>query len=171
MTGDVSDATTEASFEADPFCKALFESLGPDIRASFTEAQIKALVLSLSRMNRRRHSLDFRGEISLFFQRYYVVLLAGPDRRHKVMKTLARRRRLSFHAGTGATLGVTGFTVFSILAVIGFLAAYLLKSLAGIDIFPDRHLWDFLSGEMRQPAMHFAKTALEISKNTLKSLA
>ncbi|CAA7621960.1 3-phosphoshikimate 1-carboxyvinyltransferase [Magnetospirillum sp. SS-4] len=171
MTGDVNDNAPEAPFEADPFCKALFESLGPDIRASFTETQINALVSSLTRMNRQRHSIDLRAQVSLFFQRYYVVLLAGPDRRHKVMKTLARRRRLSFHAGTGATLGVAGFMSFSVLTVIGLLAAYLLKSMAGIDIFPDRHLWDFFSGELLQPAMHIANSAREYARDALKSLA
>ncbi|CAA7627696.1 conserved hypothetical protein [Candidatus Terasakiella magnetica] len=168
MTGNLND---EAPFEADPFCKALFESLGPDIRASFTEAQMNALVSSLTRMNRQRHSIDLRAQVSLFFQRYYVVLLAGPDRRHTVMKTLARRRRLSFHAGTGATLGVAGFTTLSILTVLGLFGAYLLKSLAGIDIFPDRHLWDFLSGELLHPAMQFANSALESAREALKTLA
>jgi len=30
------------------------------------------------------------------------------------------------------------------LAVIGFGVLYVLKSELGIDIFPDRHLWDIL---------------------------
>ncbi len=171
MTGEVNDTATEAPFEADPFCKALFESLGPEIRASFTETQMNALVSSLTRMNRQRHSLDLRAQVSLFFQRYYVVLLAGPDRRHKVMKTLARRRRLSFHAGTGATLGVAGFATLSILTVLGLVGAYLLKSMAGIDLIPDRHIWELLGRDSHLPAMQFANSALEYAREALKSMA
>jgi len=33
------------------------------------------------------------------------------------------------------------------LAVIGFGLLYVLKSELGIDIFPDRHLWDILLGQ------------------------
>jgi hypothetical protein len=171
MTGDVNDTMAEAPFEADPFCKALFESLGPEVRASFTEIQMNALVSSLTRMSRQRHSLDLRAQVSLFFQRYYVVLLAGPDRRHMVMKTLARRRRLSFYAGTGATLGMAGFAALSILSVLGLVAAYLLKSMAGIDILPDRHTWELLGNASLRPATHFANAALEYVRDALKSMA
>ena len=84
---------TEPAFERDPLCKALFESLPTEVRSSFTEPQIDALSTALIRIGRRRHSIDIRTEISLFFARYYVVLLAGPDRRTRVLSVVADRRR------------------------------------------------------------------------------
>jgi len=145
MSNSEKSPVAEPSFENDPFCKALFEGLPPDIRSSLSRAQIDALVTTLSHMNRRKSRIDIRGEVSLFFQRYYYVFLAGPDRRRKVMKTLVNRRLNTLHGGTGVVLGVVYFFVFSILVVMVAFLLYKIKSFLDINIFPDRHLSDILS--------------------------
>ena len=72
--------------------------------------------------------------------RYYFVFLAGRDRR-----ALSRQQE-RFFRGTELTF-LFGFLGFS--ALLGLLILYLLKSAAGIDLFPNHSLgiWDWFQNK------------------------
>ncbi len=118
------------------------------IRDSLTDEQYNALRSALiARDAHSRHRIDVRLRLSLFFRSYYIVLFAGRDRRastrrledarlHRVPGPLRR----AFHLLVSLTLSLA-------LAAVAFAAAYKLKNLLGIDIFPGFHLPDLLPFE------------------------
>ena len=107
--------------------------------AAFTSAHLAALDVALAqtRQHPANHRIDFRASLPFFRKRYYVVLLAGKERR-----SLARIRRdgqddtwrLSLAYGLLMTV-VASCTMFCVVVVL-----YLVKSMLGIDIFPE-HSW------------------------------
>lgn len=132
--------------EADPFIDAVLRSISREDRESFTEAQIAALSRALTRTRlQSNHLIDARLNIPLVFTRFYMVFLFGKDRRGKVRQRLIeRRRRFSLVSGLVLSLVVSLVMVVVIFVAI-FLLLYVLKSLMGIDLFPDMHLRDLFS--------------------------
>lgn len=66
---------------ASPSSIALLSQIPPEVRATFTTAQIAALALA-TRTSAARHAIDYRVSVPLLFgHRFYVVVLAGHERR------------------------------------------------------------------------------------------
>ena len=61
--------------------RQLFANLTPQVRESFTQEQRSALADAARRCGWGRHPTDIRLSIPLLFRRYYLVLLAGQERR------------------------------------------------------------------------------------------
>ena len=116
------------------------------VRINMTAQQLNAIRAALVANDRfSQHSFDLRGSVSLFFARYYFVILGGRDRRRKTRLEELRR----VHKGN-IPIGVwLSFVTISLLVTILWLfifgALYLLKRELGIDLFSNIHLPDLLS--------------------------
>jgi len=129
----------------DPYTHAVLQKLGVDALNSFTEEQRQKLIESISACRPlQKHPVDLRGVISFFFVRFYFVILIGRDKRKKTKQVEVSRRKTTGIAG-GITSGIFTVTLVTlILLVVFFILAYGLKSAMGINIFPEKHLCDFL---------------------------
>jgi hypothetical protein len=65
----------------DPFLRHMFSRMSPGARFTFTPEQLDEIKKAFSARSRTSHALDVRRSISLFGKSYYLVLLAGRERR------------------------------------------------------------------------------------------
>jgi hypothetical protein len=104
-------------------------SLSPQQRTAVQSLIDQALTRSKSKPK----LVDLRFEVDLFVARYYFVLLVGQDQRAK--KRRSNGNKISrFGNRIAAILLLISFNL--LLSSILLLIVYLLKSLAGIDLFP-----------------------------------
>jgi len=126
---------------SDPFTHHVMSKIDKNILDSLTTEQLSEIKAAISASKPlKKHPVDFRGIISLFFVRFYFVLLMGRDRRYTV-KSIEKERRRSADIFASFLFFIT---ILSPIIVGLFLLAYFIKSFLGIDIFPDSHLWDIL---------------------------
>jgi hypothetical protein len=110
---------------------------------TFSPRQVECLSAALRGCLRTRHPLDIRFTLPVWRARYYLVLLAGRDRR-----ALSRREE---EAGRLVkAMALASFLAFSLL--LGLLILYLIKSALGIDLFPNFSLgvWDWFKAAVEQ---------------------
>ncbi|MDC7224796.1 MAG: hypothetical protein PQJ60_13705 [Spirochaetales bacterium] len=93
---------------------------------------------SQKRKSERKHSIDIRGIIPLFFRRYYFVILVGRDTRQETKKIEAERR----YKVRRVNNMVSAFLLLIPFLFILFLLLYYLKSALGINVLPEKHLGD-----------------------------
>lgn len=67
----------------DPTFEQLFAKIDPEIANTFTVEQLEAIKRGLTSRARTRHSLDIRVSVPIPGLRFYLVLLAGSERRSK----------------------------------------------------------------------------------------
>ena len=67
--------------EPDPFLQQMFARMSPGAKFTFTPAQLDEIKKAFSARTHVRHALDFRHSICLFGKSYYLVVLAGRERR------------------------------------------------------------------------------------------
>jgi len=126
----------------DPFTYHVMERIDPKVRASLTPAQLSAIKEAISASRPlKKHPIDIRGIIPVFFVRYYFVILSGRDRRLYTKRIEEKRRWLTSLSG-GLTLFILGVVPLILILV---LLLYLIKCTCGIDIMPDIHLKDLLT--------------------------
>jgi len=65
----------------DPFLQQMFARMSPGAKFTFTPAQIDEIKKAFSARSFTSHDLDARYSFSLFGKSYYVVFLAGRERR------------------------------------------------------------------------------------------
>ncbi|MEO1094828.1 MAG: hypothetical protein AAFX01_08010 [Cyanobacteria bacterium J06638_28] len=75
--------TKNSSFVKNDALERFLNRLPEDVAASFTAEQLSALQSALQFTQWRRHPIDLRLTLPLFWKRFYVVLVAGPERRSK----------------------------------------------------------------------------------------
>ncbi|MAZ66938.1 MAG: hypothetical protein CMF25_07490 [Kangiellaceae bacterium] len=115
------------------------------IRDSLSDEQYDAIRQALIAQDENsRHQVDVRMRLPFFFWSYYLVIFAGRDRR----ASTHQREQVRF-SKVPLPIRRLGYVVSSFLllaVVVGFLfyLAYKIKSLLGIDIFPNFHLNEFL---------------------------
>ena len=125
----------------DAFTDSVMRRIDRKVLASFTREQLRAIHEGISASRPlSKHPIDVRGIIPLFFTQYYFVLLMGKDRRLATRRIENIRREKSALAGGALFL----FFGMSPLILFGLLLLYFMKSAMGIDLFPDKHLWDIL---------------------------
>lgn len=137
----------------DAFTLHVYNSIDEKVRASFTPTQVHAIETAI-RANKpfQKHPVDVRGVVPLFFARFYFVFLMGRDRRQKVKRKEASRRKES--AVTSAVISVYILCGLVLPVIAGLL--YLLKSFVGVDLFPEEHLGEMLSMAREAHALLFA---------------
>lgn len=125
----------------DPFTYHVMKRINPEIRASFTPRQLEAVEEAISEGGREKdYSVNFRGTIPLFFARYYLVMLAGRDRRCGVTR---KERKIKKKMTAARVLLLSFFICWPVLLVL-FLLMYFLKRYLGIDFLPGTHLFEML---------------------------
>jgi hypothetical protein len=143
MSAPSSDRNESPTIEerAEEVARAL-RDMDPTIRASFTEDQYGAVRRAMMRCTRQRgrFPIDLRFSVNLWLQRFFVVLIIGPERRSPE-RTARERRARRFRVANAVVLAVA--SVIILLAVLG--ALYLMKSLLGIDLMPHAHIEDLWS--------------------------
>ena len=122
----------------DPIIKSLMKNVPNKIQNTFTDEQLQHLKLAIGAREWGKHKVDVRRVVRLFRYRYYFVFLAGRNRRRL---TAEQKKAVLF--GQATSLGM--LISCSIVFVVMFL--YLLKSAAGIDLFPNFSfgLWDWFN--------------------------
>ncbi len=115
-----SDSSSRA-IRFDPFLSRLLNRMPGSVVESFTDAQLEALRSAM--VNPERHKLDIRLSIPIPFKRFYLVFLAGPERRSK-----ARRLNDGFRLWTPANTMFL-LLLLSSLAVTLYNGFYLASSL------------------------------------------
>jgi hypothetical protein len=135
MTNEIS-----SPFPIDPYTKSIFNRIEPEIRKSLTAAQISAIASAISEINTSdNYRIDWRGSFSLFFARFYFMILVGRDLGIETRIVELERRQRSL-----LLVKYMGKATIVLLLPLSFLyLLYLLKSALGINLFPNKHLWDF----------------------------
>jgi hypothetical protein len=111
------------------------EEVPSDVRATMSEVQLKAVRSAAD----RRHAVDVRFTVPLLFSQIYVVFLVGKDRRREgIAVQRERRARAGIYLSSFAA-GVIATVIVAVIAV----TMYVLKSKAGINVFPD-HVRDWI---------------------------
>ena len=120
----------------DPFVKGMLNRLPLSERSEFTDHQLMRLRETFAAGSWKTHPVDLRWTLSFWKKRYYFVFLAGVNKR-----PLSRNEHEL--ARTGKALLLAGALLFSVL--VGLLILYLVKSAAGINLFPGFSLgiWDW----------------------------
>lgn len=121
----------------DPFVNGLIKRLPEEKRDSFSDDQLLALKVALSGKKWGRHTLDFRGVFGIWNWHYYYVIIGGREKRTLTRQEIRAARAVQ-------ALFLLGFLLFATL--LGLLVLYLIKSAAGIDLFPGSHL-DIIPGD------------------------
>ena len=67
--------------EPDPFLTQMFARMSPGVKFTFTPAQLDEIKKAFSARSRHCHALDVRPSIRLFGRSYYLIVLAGRERR------------------------------------------------------------------------------------------
>ena len=133
------DDSTQEPKQKDWFEDGLMQRLPSDMQGSFSDEQITALKVAFGARKWGKHPVDLRGTINIWTWRYYFVFLMGRNKR-----SLSRReRRISLMIKTLVTFLFLGFST-----LMGLLIIYLIKSAAGIDLFPGFSLgiWGWFKG-------------------------
>lgn len=126
---------------SDPFTHHVYESIDPNVRATFTPRQVHAIETAI-RANKpyQKHPVDLRGAFPLFFFRVYFVLLMGRDKRQPTRDKEAKRR----HKAVIGSAILSLYVVVCMLIPVGIALLYVLKSFIGIDLIEGLHLRDLL---------------------------
>jgi hypothetical protein len=122
----------------DPYSDEVLHGIPEEIRRTFSTEQRVAIKRAIAAP--RRHGVDLRFVIPLFFTQVYVVLMVGKDRRHSVQKVQHERRTAMQRMTLATLLAFAGL----ILLMAALALAYVGKSRAGIDLSPNSHLKDNL---------------------------
>ncbi|MEH6444785.1 MAG: 3-phosphoshikimate 1-carboxyvinyltransferase [Oceanospirillaceae bacterium] len=137
------NAEARNKLKNDTGLRKLLERMPEHVQDSFTEEQLSNIKLAIGARTWGNHAIDVRSTLKLFRYRYYYVFVAGRNRR----ELSARERRLGLLIQAAA---LSVFLAFS--AILGILVLYLLKSAAGIDIFPGFSfgVWSWFKGAFLQ---------------------
>ena len=115
------------------------QRLDPTVRSSLSETQLSAIRAAFSEVDLgRRHVIDVRGILPLFFARFYFVFLLGRERRGRQRET-----------GVGHLTSVAWGMVLPILmlcpvVLLVFLLMYLIHLTFGVDLVPNSPPWNLL---------------------------
>ena len=63
------------------FCRWLLDNVPPNVARSFTETQLTAIEHAIEDRSRGRLPVDIRLSVPFIWRRFFVVFLAGPERR------------------------------------------------------------------------------------------
>ncbi|SMF54620.1 hypothetical protein SAMN02745866_03473 [Alteromonadaceae bacterium Bs31] len=125
--------------ELDAYTQHVMSSIDPLVFKSLNLHQLREIRAAISaNAPFRRHAVDVRGTLPLYFSRYYFVFLMGKDRR------VATRDKELQRVVLARGFSLLFFIYITILLAIPLflLLLYGLKVLLGIDLFPAFHLKD-----------------------------
>ncbi len=124
------------------FTDFVLNKICPEVRNSLTEKQLNEIENAIAAGSpSKKHSIDVRGIIPLFFAKFYFIVLLGRDKRTNTRSVEKCRRK------EGDLFASTFFFLFFTLplTLLFFSVLYITKSELGIDIFPNNHLFEILN--------------------------
>ena len=140
---DAFRGAAEPEPERDVLTQHLWEAIPPETLRSLTPDQYRAIKQAFHTAP-KRHWLDIRGVIPLYFTQFYFVFLLGSDRRRESREVLYERRQ-AVREGTAKIVGGIALAVFlTLLSLSAFALWYLFKCLVGADILPGFSLSQYL---------------------------
>ena len=126
--------------EVDAFTQHIMGNIDQDVFKTLNIVQLEALRQAISAAAPfKKHPIDLRFTLPMYFSRLYVVFLVGRDKRGHVRKAEQRRREQA----KGVSLVMTVWITLLVALPIIFMILYFAKSAMGIDLFPDKHLGDW----------------------------
>ncbi|WGO98771.1 hypothetical protein QFX18_01685 [Saccharophagus degradans] len=129
------------SKKIDAYTQHVMSRIDPDVFKTLNIVQLEAIRTAISaNAPFRQHSIDLRGTIPLYFSKLYFVFLIGKDRRSDTRN----KENMRIKASKGISFVMFLYTLLAVLTPIILIILYGLKTLAGIDIFPDSHLEDLI---------------------------
>lgn len=130
MSNRVKPPETARSTHPDPFLAQFLAGAPEEVAGTFTRDQLHAIKIAFGAQRQARHPLDLRRSVSLFGRRFYVVLLAGRERRPA--DRLEREGLISRGADALAMLFALTAVTFTLAA-----AVFLVEAGLGVEIVPD----------------------------------
>lgn len=91
----------------DRFERTFFSRIPREVAESFTDEQLTAIKVVFGGESWDHHPIDIRGTARLPFQRWYFVLIAGPDKRSPKRRRATHRQRPIRRALGAATTTIT----------------------------------------------------------------
>lgn len=135
-----------ADLQGDPFIQNVINAIPRDVQHTLSKAQLDAITEALGSVRMaKRHTVDLRLSIPLIFKRHYFVLLVGEDRRRHVRQIISGKQKGAMSLAKVIWLAIALLSTFIVMSITGAVGLYLLKSALGVDIFPDRHLFDVIN--------------------------
>jgi hypothetical protein len=90
----------------------------PQTAETFTVAQVKALKQACSQLNWKKHPVDMRLSVPVLFNRFYLVILAGPERRSQQrLQTESRKHPIWTTTNTIAIAAASSLLLLSTLGL------------------------------------------------------
>lgn len=87
----------------DPFLQQMFARMSPGAKFTFTPTQLDEIKKAFSARSFSSHDLDLRRSISLFGKSYYLILLAGRERRSTPSESWGAMKAAGFFAAAAAS--------------------------------------------------------------------
>ncbi len=123
------------------------KQMNPHIRESLDYQQKNELSRFLNRIlpQRGNHLVDIRFTFWLIKNWYFVIQFGVDKRDRKRIRNINTTERITAFILNTIFVIILAFLIF----IVVFYILYMLKSFAGIDIFPDKHLSDFIHTQVR----------------------
>lgn len=120
--------------------------IDPEILKTMTDEQIAAVKAALIANDKgKKHSIDLRFTISLYFARYYFAFFAGRDRRKSTYLAELYKQQKGNSKTASLMIWIALILLGLLLAILIGVYNYYSKSDMGIDIFSSTHLPDMIS--------------------------
>jgi len=121
----------------DAFTHHILNNINKETLNSLSARQLSAIREAISASQpKKKHSVDIRGIINLFFIRFYFVFLIGRDQRVSTQEIETERRE------NMSLIWNLFFLIFVIspFILLALITLYFLKIGLGIDLFPGEHM-------------------------------
>lgn len=116
----------------DPFLQQFFSRISPTAAASFSDGQLDAIKQAFGARTPGAHAVDLRLSLPIGRRRFYLVLLAGRERRGRARIAVDRPARPLWTVANAVVL-----ILFALmLAASGAVALYSFKRALGLDLLP-----------------------------------
>lgn len=121
-----------AVIEKDPFIRRFYDRIPANMVTTFSDGQLDAIKRAFGSRTRGAHSVDIRLSIPFGSRSFYVIFLAGKERRSP--RRVAWERRLRPLWTFSNTIVIAAFLIVLCLSLATVL--YAGKRWAGIDVVP-----------------------------------
>lgn len=116
----------------DPFLDRFLRRLSPELAESFTQAQLAAVKIAFGGRAWGAHPVDIRTSFPFLWRRYYIVLIAGRERRAAKRRSLERRE----HPLTTFANGIVAGLFFLLIAAPLVIVVYAVIKMTGSGLPP-----------------------------------
>lgn len=124
------DAAAQASRDSEGFVKRFLAGVPADVATTFSQAQLQA-IKNFMIDDRKRLAVDIRWTISLIWFRFFIVILAGRERRSD-QRLAAERAARPFLTWSNVT-AIAVFLVMLLISMLGMNYALMMAPVPGID--------------------------------------